>query len=140
MADPVLVIAKCSVAARPEDPDYRQVIHCGRHELAADERPSRGGADAGPMPFEYLLAGLGACTSITLRMYAKRKGWNIGTVSVSLALRRDAGGDRVERRVSMSGVLDQAQQAKLLDIAERTPVTLAVKAGLPIQTTIQLQA
>lgn len=85
---PELIIAKCSVAGAAEDPDYRQVVRCGRHEMLVDERSARGGADAGPMPFEYLLAGLGACTSITLRMYAQRKGWDIGSVSVSLALRR----------------------------------------------------
>ena len=67
-----MVIAKCNVVGAAEDPNYRQTVRCGRHEMLVDERPVRGGADAGPMPFEYLLAGLGACTSITLRMYAER--------------------------------------------------------------------
>jgi putative redox protein len=132
-----LIIAKCNVVGASEDPDYRQVIRCGRHEMLCDERPARGGADAGPMPFEYLLSGLGACTSITLRMYAKRKGWNIGTVSVSLALRRGEDGDKVERRVSCSAALTEEQQAKLLEICEKTPVTLAVRSGLQIQTLFQ---
>src|ERR1700752_2261179 len=109
-----LVIAKCTVHAAAEDPDYRQSVRCGRHEMLVDERPARGGADAGPMPFEYLLAGLGACTSITLRMYAQRKGWDIGTVSVSLALRRGKDGDRVERRVLLSVPVTSEQQARLL--------------------------
>src|SRR5438094_9269477 len=107
-----MVIAKCNVVGAAEDPNYRQVLRCGRHELLADERPVRGGADAGPMPFEYLLGGLGACTSITLRMYAQRKGWNIGKVSVSLALRRGKDGSRIERRVAPSGPLSPGQQAK----------------------------
>jgi putative redox protein len=131
------VIAKCSVVGASEDPDYRQVVRCGRHEMLVDERPARGGADAGPMPFEYLLASLGACTSITLRMYAKRKGWDIGSVSVSLALRRRDDGDRIERRVSCSASLTAEQHARLLEISEKTPVTLSVKLGLPIQTTLQ---
>jgi putative redox protein len=84
----VIVIARCQVSGAAADPDYRQAVRCGRHELLADERLQRGGADAGPMPFEYLLSGLGACTSITLRMYAERKGWNLGDVSVSLRLLR----------------------------------------------------
>ena len=136
-SNPEIVIAKCSVVGESEDPDYRQVVRCGRHEMLVDERPARGGADAGPMPFEYLLAGLGACTSITLRMYAKRKGWDIGTVSVSVALRRGDDGDRVERQVSFSASLTAEQQARLLEISEKTPVTLAVKSGLPIQTMLQ---
>src|SRR5437763_16334700 len=99
-SEPETIIARCNVVASAEDADYRQVLRCGPHELLADERPVRGGADAGPMPFEYLLGGLGACTSITLRMYAQRKGWNIGTVSVSLALRGGKGGAPAERRVA----------------------------------------
>jgi putative redox protein len=131
-----LVIAKCTVHAAAEDPDYRQRVRCGRHEMLVDERPARGGADAGPMPFEYLLAGLGACTSITLRMYAQRHGWNIGAVDVSLALRQGADGRRVERRVAIAGPLTAEQQAKLADVCEKTPVTLVVKSGIPVRTTL----
>jgi putative redox protein len=134
---PDIVIARCSVVGSSEDADYRQVVRCGRHEMLADEPAARGGADAGPAPFDYLLSGLGACTSITLRMYAKRKGWDIGTVSVSLALRRAPDGDKVERRVSFSAPLTGEQQARLLEISEKTPVTLAVTSGLPIHTTHQ---
>ncbi|TMH32715.1 MAG: OsmC family protein [Betaproteobacteria bacterium] len=135
-SEPETIIARCNVVASAEDADYRQALRCGRHELLADERPVRGGADAGPMPFEYLLGGLGACTSITLRMYAQRKGWNIGKVSVSLALRRGKNGSRIERRVALSAPLSQEQQAKLADICEKTPVTLVVKSGIDLRTTI----
>ena len=77
------VIAKCGVHAAAEDPNYRQQVRCGRHELVVDERPARGGADAGPMPFEYLLASLGACTSITLRSFAVLKpGGRLASVAV----------------------------------------------------------
>ncbi|HEY3074202.1 MAG TPA: OsmC family protein [Burkholderiales bacterium] len=134
------VIAKCNVVGAAEDPNYRQSLRCGRHEMLADERPARGGADAGPMPFEYLLAGLGACTSITLRMYAERKGWDIGAVAVSLALRQSKEGMRsIERRVTLSNLLSAEQQAKLADICEKTPVTLAVKSGLAVRTTLSAE-
>jgi len=135
-----MVIAKCSVLGAAGDPNYRQSLRCGRHELLADERPVRGGADAGPMPFEYLLSGLGACTSITLRMYAERKGWDIGAVAVSLALRQSKEGTpSIERRVMLSGELSAEQQAKLADVCEKTPVTLAVKSGLAVRTTLSAE-
>jgi len=133
-----LVLAKCTATAAAEDPNYRQTLRCGRHEMLADERPVRGGADAGPMPFEYLLAGLGACTSITLRMYAERKGWEIGAVGVSLSLRQAKEGTRsIDRRVTLSGALSAEQREKLADICEKTPVTLAVKSGLSVRTTLE---
>src|SRR2546430_4246220 len=97
-----MVIAKCNVVGAAEDPNYRQTVRCGKHEMVVDERPVRGGADAGPMPFEYLLASLGACTSITLRMYAQRKAWNIGTVGVTLSMHQDDAGARtIDRRVTL---------------------------------------
>ena len=132
-----MVIAKCSVLGAADDPNYRQAVRCGRHEMLVDERPVRGGADAGPMPFEYLLAGLGACTSITLRMYAQRKGWNIGAVGVGLSLRQDKEGTRsIDRRVTLSGALSAEQREKLAEICEKTPVTLAVKSGVSVRTTL----
>jgi putative redox protein len=131
-----IVIAKCSVHAAAEDPNYRQQVRSGRHQFLVDERPARGGGDAGPMPFEYLLGALGACTSITLRMYAERHDWNIGAVDVSLALRKGDNDWRIERRVTLAGPLTPEQQEKLADVCERTPVTLAVKSGVPIRTTL----
>jgi putative redox protein len=135
-----IVIAKCSVLGAAGEPNYRQTVHCGRHEMVADERPARGGADAGPMPFEYLLSGLGACTSITLRMYAEHKGWDIGSVAVSLSLRQAKEGTRsIDRRVTVSGPLTAEQHARLADICEKTPVTLAVKSGLAVHTTLTVE-
>jgi putative redox protein len=135
-----MVLAKCTANAAAEDPNYRQSLRCGRHEMLADERPARGGADAGPMPFEYLLSGLGACTSITLRMYAQKRGWDIGAVAVSLSLRQSKEGTRsIERRVTLSNSLSAEQQAKLAEVCEKTPVTLAVKSGLAVRTTLSAE-
>lgn len=131
-----IVIAKCTVHAAAEEPNYRQQVRCGRHEFLVDERPARGGGDAGPMPFEYLLGSLGACTSITLRMYAERHGWNIGTVDVSLTLRKGDDASRIDRRVSVSAPLTPEQQQKLAEICEKTPVTLVVKSGAQVRTTL----
>ena len=64
--------------------NYQVDIEAGRHRLSADEPPALGGADAGPAPFQLLLSALGACTTITLRMYAQRKGWDLNGVDVDL--------------------------------------------------------
>ncbi len=133
-APPELLIARCDVLSAAADPNYRQTMRCGRHSMLADERVARGGADAGPMPFEYLVSALGSCTSITLRMYAERKGWNLGAVAISLALHRAQEGYRIERRVTLSATLTAEQQAKLAEICEKTPVTLALKSGVGIRT------
>ena len=131
-----VIIARCDVVGRAEDATYRQAITCGRHEMVGDEPAERGGHDAGPAPFEYLLSALGSCTSITLRMYAERKGWKVDSVSVALQVRQGAAGKKIERRVTVSGSLDDAQLGKLAEISERTPVTLVVKSGVDVHTTM----
>jgi len=131
-----MVIARCNVVGAAGDPNYRQTMNSGRHALVADERPSHGGADAGPTPLEYLIAALGACTSITLRMYAERKGWNLGEIAVSLSLHKTQEGHRIERRVKCSLPLAAEQQTRLAEICEKTPVTLLVKSGVAMNTTV----
>src|SRR6267378_2187750 len=76
---------------------YAAVIRAGRHELTADEPSLRGGTDTGPAPYELLLASLAACTAITLRMVAARKGWELGSIHVDLELHKDAEGRRDHR-------------------------------------------
>jgi putative redox protein len=131
-----LLIARCTASAEGTDPNYRQSLRCGHHSMLADERPAHGGADAGPTPFEYLLSALGSCTSITLRMYAERKGWPLGTVTVNLAAYRSDDRFRIERNITVSGALTDEQRAKLAEICEKTPVTLALKTGAGIATTL----
>jgi putative redox protein len=115
---------------------YRTEIKARRFDLVADEPASAGGEDAGPRPFEYVLAGLGACTAITLRMYAERKAWKLTGLIVDLDYYRDGEAFRIERVLHIEGELDDAQRARLADIAERTPVTLALKAANTIDTRI----
>ena len=111
---------------------YRTEIEVGGHALVGDEGPGLGGQNLGPAPYDFLLAGLGACTAITLRMYADRKEWPLDSVEVGLKL-VNKDGPRVDRVLTIAG-LDEEQKARLADIAERTPVTLTLKSGLPIDT------
>ena len=130
-----MIVAKCSVTGAADAPNFQQDVRCGKHALIADEHAVLGGRDVGPSPFDYLLAGLGACTSITLRMYAQRKGWDIGTVQVELSMDQDdAKVKTIDRRVSLSGKLTEEQRQRLAEICEKTPVTLAVKSGVAITT------
>ena len=114
---------------------YAQQITAGTHEFKSDEPERRGGTNTGASPFELLLGSLGACTAITLRMYAERKQWNLGTIGVTLRLLKEGDGPvRVERKISVSEKTDAEQQAKLLEIADKTPVTKALAPGVSIQT------
>lgn len=115
---------------------YRTQIEVGGHALVADEPPAIGGANVGPAPYDLLLASLGACTAITLRMYADHKAWPLESVDVGLHfIRNEDGSSRIDRTLTIVG-LDETQKERLADIAERTPVTLTLKAGVPILTTL----
>lgn len=113
---------------------YAVRIDANGHAIIADEPHSNGGANVGPAPYDLLLASLAACTTITLRMYADRKAWNVTSISVDLRFVRDGKSERIERKLAFEGTLDDEQRARMADIAERTPVTLTLKKGLPIHT------
>jgi putative redox protein len=113
-------------------------LDVGSHQFVADEGPAAGGLDAGPSPFGLLLAGLAACTAMTLRMYASRKGWNITTIKVEVRYDiTDGTAASIARTITLPEPFPSDQQARLAEIAERTPVTLAVRAGTPINTTFR---
>ncbi|MFT4055805.1 MAG: OsmC family protein [Novosphingobium sp.] len=114
---------------------WRTEIVVGGHAITADEPAALGGRGEGPAPYDLLLASLAACTAITLRMYAARKGWPLKTLDVELHLAGGKDAMRIDRKLSIDG-LDDDQKARLADIAERTPVTLTLKAGVPIDTTL----
>lgn len=113
---------------------YAVRIDANGHAIVADEPVSNGGTNAGPDPYDLLLASLAACTAITLRMYADRKKWDVGSIAVDLRFLREDGKERIERRLALEGALNDEQRARMADIAERTPVTLTLKRGLPIRT------
>lgn len=115
---------------------YRVDMVAAGHDLVADEPPSNGGLGVGPGPFDLVVAGLAACTMITLRMYAGRKGWDGFDIDAKLHHRVEGGAHFIERQVGVRGVPDEAGLARLRDIVERTPVTLALKPGFTISTVL----
>lgn len=117
--------------------NYTVALVAGHHELRADERAAAGGQDSGPSPHELLCAGLAACTAITLRMYAQRKDWQLRAVHVDVLLQISGKEHAITRRLRLTGELDEAQRARLADIAERTPVTLTLKQGVAITTILE---
>jgi uncharacterized OsmC-like protein/alpha/beta superfamily hydrolase len=134
--------------ARP----YGQRITARGHQLVADEPAAVGGADSGPTPYDLLLAGLGACTAITVRMYAERKGWRLRHITVRLRHRRmharDCAScetrtgqlDHIEREVELEGELTDEQRARLLGIAERCPVHRTLHSEVLVSTAESVQA
>ena len=126
---------------------FGQRITAGGHQLVADEPAAAGGADSGPTPYDLLLASLGACTAITVRMYAERKGWPLRHVTVRLRHQRIHAADcvdcetkigqldHIERELQFDGELSEDQRARLLDIAERCPVHRMLHSEVLISTT-----
>jgi putative redox protein len=122
-------------------PAFRVDLRAGTHQLVADEPAANGGGDLGPSPFGLVLSGLAACTTMTLRMYAERKGWELSSVAVDVRYDVDDGGGRViVRTITVPADLLPEQHARLVEIAERTPVTLALRDGTPIDTTFKMGA
>ena len=113
--------------------DYATSITAGHHRLTSDEGPELGGKDAGPNPYELLTAALSACTVITLRMYAERKQWPVTAVHADIRFARQDKVESIDRTLRIEGA-DAEQKKRMAEIAERTPVTLTLKQGLPIQT------
>ncbi len=125
-----------SVHLDSRETNYAQTIRAGVHELVADEPTSIGGQDAGPAPYQLVLAGLAACTSATLRMYAERKGWQLGPVHVDATFVKHGDEERIERTIVLAPGLTDEQRGRLAEIAEKTPVTKTLKRGTPIVTTL----
>ena len=106
----------------------------GAHQLTVDEPVSAGGQDSGPCPYDLLLAALGACTALTVRLYAQRKAWPLESVEVRLSHERihaedcaecetrEGMLDRINKDLVLNGALDTEQRQRLAEIAERCPV------------------
>lgn len=112
---------------------YQQEVVAGRHRLLADEPATMGGEDAGPAPFDYLLSALGACTSMTLRMYAELKQLPLKHVGVALSHEKiEIDGqkvDRITRDIALDGDLTPEQRARMLEIANRCPIHRTISGG-----------
>jgi len=135
-----------TVVVRGGAGELRQDVQAGRHQLVVDEPVEGGGNDAGPTPYDLLLAALGACTAMTLRIYARRKGWPL--VDVEVRLRHDkihardcaecetkeGRLDHVEREILLHGPLDQSQRTRLLEIANRCPVHRTLASEIHMST------
>jgi putative redox protein len=125
---------------------FAQRIAVGRHELSGDEPVADGGTDTGPSPYGLLLAALGSCTSMTIALYARRKQWPLEAVTVRLRHSKihaadcedcetgEGRLDRIERDVELAGSLDDAQRARLLEIANKCPVHRTLTSEISIRT------
>lgn len=146
-----------SVKEKPAAPAHQGVIHgpstafvqelqLGRHRLIADEPLAAGGTDTGPSPYDLLVGALGACTSMTVSMYARRKQWPLEAVTVRVSHAKVArpGGDplktekvdRFAREVELHGALSDEQRERLLEIANKCPVHKTLSAASLIETTL----
>ena len=132
------------VSASP-DGDFAHDILAGSYLMRADEPDTvPGGLDSGPPPYDFLLAGLGACTAMTLRLYARHKGWPLDDVAVQLRHKKDylednrqAGKlDFIDRTIFLKGDLDDDMRRRLLEIADKCPVHKSLEAGIQVTTSL----
>lgn len=132
------------VRARVGAAGFRVDINARTHHLVADEPRALGGSDAGPTPYELMLAALAGCTAMTVRMYAERKGWPLEEAVVWLRQARahepdceqcatqKVGMGNIERRVDLLGPLSEEQRVRLLEIADRCPVKQTLERGITV--------
>ncbi len=134
------------VVSETRNGKFQQTVSVGPHRMVADEPLAAGGDDSGPGPYDYVLAGLGACTSMTMRMYADRKSLPLDRVTVTLNHRKVHAADcaecetkvgmldQIERVISMEGALDAEQRARLMEIADKCPVHRTLTSEIRIVT------
>jgi putative redox protein len=125
---------------------FQQTVAVGSHRMLADEPVAAGGEDTGPGPYDFVLAGLGACTSMTMRMYADRKSLPLEQVTVTLkhskihaedcaeCETKEGMLDQIDRVIAIEGALDAEQRKRLMEIADKCPVHRTLKSEIRIQT------
>lgn len=125
---------------------FAQTLQLGHHAFRADEVEAMGGTDTGPNPYELLLGALGACTSMTISMYARRKAWPLAAVRVRLshtkveasevpgAETKEGKVDRITRDIELIGGLDDEQRQRLLDIANKCPVHKTLHSEIVVRS------
>jgi len=136
------------VVAETREGKFQQSVAIGPHHFLADEPVSAGGLDSGPSPYELLIAGLGACTAMTLRLYAEQKALPLERVTVTLSHAKihaadcatcetkEGKLDRIERTIALDGALTDAQRARLLEIADKCPVHRTLTSEVDIRTAL----
>jgi len=112
-----------------------QDIEVAGHRIRSDEEAEKGGEDTGATPHELLLAALGSCTAMTLKVYAERKGWPLEDVNVTLNAVNGEGAYIITRQVALHGNLDAEQRQRLLEIADKCPVHRTLSGEITINTT-----
>jgi putative redox protein len=138
--------AVVEVVVRGTATRFAQDVQVGRHRLAGDEPASAGGADAGPSPYDFLCIALGTCKSMTMGLYARRKGWPVGHITVRVTHSKihaadcahcetkEGTLDRIECTIELDGDLTPDQRSRLVEIASRCPVHKTLTSEIDIQT------
>ena len=133
------------IVVRGSAKNFQQEVTAGKHHSVADEPVSAGGGDAGPDPYDYLLASLGVCTSMTVGFYARRNKWPLENITVSLwhsrihakdceeCQTKDGMLDRIDVEVGLTGSLTAEQHAKLMDVASKCPVHRTLTSEINIR-------
>jgi uncharacterized OsmC-like protein len=135
-----------SVVVHSAGAGFAQEIVAGKHSLKGDEPEEVGGTGTGPTPYDFLLAALGSCTSMTISLYAKRKKWPLQDVTVRLrhsksyaedcatCETKNAGLDKIEREIVLTGPLTEEQKTRLLEIANKCPVHRTLTSEIRIES------
>lgn len=125
---------------------FAQKVQVGSHHLTADEPVSYGGTDSGPSPYDLILAALGACTSMTIGLYARKRTWPVEKITVSLwhskihakdcddCETKDGRIDRIEMEIHLDGALSDEQRAKLMEVAGKCPIHQTLTHEINIKT------
>ncbi len=123
-----------AVVSRFGNGHFQQALEVGNDHFVSDVAKDKGGDSAGPSPHEYLGAALAACTGMTLKMYAKRKSWDLQDAIVTVDIERVNEIEKFKRSIKLVGVIDSEQRDRLFEIADKCPVHKALAGKIEIDT------